>query len=181
MNKKTYKLVVMAMLTALGFVFILLIRTPIFPSAPYLVYDAGDIPIILGTLMFGPLEGIAMTAVLSFLQMLFLSSDGLIGFAMHIAATGTLILISGLIYKKRKSKKDAIIGLVLGSIAMTLIMLPINYLVQVCYYGQPASFIVPILPTIAAFNAIKAFGNSIIVILIYKPLSRFIKGKHTKD
>ena len=180
MNRNTYKLVVMAMLTALGYVFILFIRTPIFPTAPYLVYDAGDVPIILGTLMFGPLEGLAMTAVLSFLQMLFLSTDGFIGFIMHVAATGMLVMVSGLLYKKHKTKKHAIIGLILGSIGMTLIMLPINYLVQVFYYGQPENFIIPLLPTIAAFNAIKAFGNSLIVILIYKPLSRFIKGKMAK-
>ena len=177
MSKNVYKTVVMAMLSALGFVFIMLIHTPIFPSAPYLVYDAGDIPILVGTLMFGPFAGFIMTVVTSLLQMLFLDSNGFIGFLMHVAATGTLVITSSLIYKHKKTKLNAIIGLVIGSIAMVVVMLPVNYIVQTLFYGNPSDFIIPILPIIAAFNAIKAFGNSLIVILIYKPLSRFIKKK----
>ena len=99
------KIVTLAMLTALGFVFILLIHFPIFPAAPYLVYDAGDIPIIIGSFLYGPLSGIIITAILSLLQMLFLSTDGIIGFLMHVIATGTLVLVSGSIYKKNKTRK----------------------------------------------------------------------------
>ena len=175
MSEKIRKTVIMAMFIALGFVFILFIRTPIFPSAPYLVYDAGDIPILIGSLMYGPLPGLAMTAILSFLQMIFLSSDGLIGFFMHFIATGALVIVSGLIYKHKKTKLTALIGLLLGSLAMVIVMLPVNYTVQILFYGTPEEVIIPLLPIIAAFNAIKAFGNSIIVMLIYKPLSRFLK------
>ncbi|MBR6239355.1 MAG: ECF transporter S component [Clostridia bacterium] len=170
------KIVTLAMLTALGFVFILLIHFPIFPAAPYLVYDAGDIPIIIGSFLYGPLSGIIITAILSLLQMLFLSTDGIIGFLMHVIATGTLVLVSGSIYKKNKTRKNAIIGLLLGSLGMVLIMLPVNYIIQVFVYGTPSQVILPILPIIAAFNAIKALVNSFIVFLVYKPLSRFVKN-----
>ena len=108
--------------------------------------------------------------------MLFLSTDGIIGFLMHVIATGTLVLVSGSIYKKNKTRKNAIIGLLLGSLGMVLVMLPVNYIIQVFVYGTPSQVILPILPIIAAFNAIKALVNSFIVFLVYKPLSRFVKN-----
>ena len=73
-NDSVRKLVVMAMLTALSIVLVYLIRFPIFASAPFLEYDMADVPILIGTFLFGPLSGLALTAVTCVIQGLTVSA-----------------------------------------------------------------------------------------------------------
>lgn len=167
-KNKILRLTELAMLTAISFVFILVVRFPFGTS--FLYYDAGDIPILIAAFAFGPLSGLAVTAIVAALQALFLSADGWIGFVMHFIATGTLVMLSGSIYKSYKSRKSAVIGLALGTIAMTAIMVPSNYLFTgLLLYGIPA--VTGLLPVIILFNLFKAGINSIVVFLIYKPLT----------
>jgi len=64
-----------------------------------------------------------------------------------------------------------------GSTAMVLIMIPMNLFFTVRFYGVPYDAVVAMLPTaILPFNLIKSLANSLLVILVYKPLSRFLKG-----
>ena len=80
MNPKLNRLLKMAMLCAISIVFVALIRLPIFPQAPYLVYDPADIPLLIGAFLYGPVAGIMMTLVTSGIQALFFSADGWVGF-----------------------------------------------------------------------------------------------------
>jgi len=82
----------MAMLAAISVVLVLLIRIP-FPPAPFLVYDPADIPIFIGAFAFGPLAGLTLTFIVSFIQAFVLGGDGLIGFFMHFVATGACFMI----------------------------------------------------------------------------------------
>ena len=87
MNSKTLKLTKLAMLATISLVFVALIRIPLFPAAPYLTYDPADIPIFIATFAFGPIAGLSVTAVVSFVQAFMLGGDGFIGFFMHFVAT----------------------------------------------------------------------------------------------
>lgn len=174
-NKPLADLVKMAVLCALAFVFIALIRFPIFPATPYLVYDPGDIPLLIGAFMFGPLAGFIMTCVVSLLQALFLSSDGLVGFAMHVIASGMLVVVAGLIYRRFHTRKGAAAALICGSTAMALIMIPANLLFTVNVYGVPYETVWATMPLTVGFNFLKAGINSVVVFLIYKPLSRLFR------
>lgn len=174
-KRKLVDMVEMAVLCALSYIFILLIRFPIFPSTPYLVYDAGDIPLLIGSFMFGPLSGFLMVCVVSALQALFLSADGLVGFAMHVIASGALVVVAGLIYKRFHTRRGAAVALVCGTAAMALVMIPANLIFTVNVYGQPYETVWASMPFIVGFNLLKAGINSIVVFLIYKPLSRFFR------
>src|SRR5512137_640706 len=86
----TRQLTTLAMLAALSIILVWLVRFPIFPAAPYLEYDPADIPILIGTFVFGPFAGLLLTAVTSLIQgMTVSSSSGFYGIIMHMAATGT--------------------------------------------------------------------------------------------
>ena len=90
------KLAVMAMLVALSIVLVWLIHFPIFAVVPFLEYDPADIPILIGTFAYGPLAGIALTVVASLIQGFTVSAQsGVMGIAMHIFATSTLVLAAG--------------------------------------------------------------------------------------
>ena len=55
--RTTKKLTTMAMLAALSIVLVTFIHFPLFPAAAFLEYDPADIPIFIGTFLFGPLAG----------------------------------------------------------------------------------------------------------------------------
>lgn len=166
-------LVGMAVLSALAFVLIMLIRFPIFPATPYLVYDPGDIPLLIGSFMFGPLAGFLMAVVVSALQALFLSGDGIVGFAMHVIASGALVVVAGLIYRKFHTRRGAGWALAAGTVAMGLVMIPANLIFTVHAYGVPYETVMATMPFTVGFNLLKAGINSVIVFFIYKPLSRY--------
>jgi len=171
------KMVRMAILSALSIVLLLVTRFPIIPAAPYLKYEAADVPILVGTFMFGPLSGLIMTFIVAFLQAVFFDAgDGWVGFVMHMIATGTFVLVAGLIYRRFHTFKGAIAGLVSGALSMAAVMIPANLFFTVKFYGVPYDQVVKlILPALLPFNLIKPFMNSAIVLILYKPLARVIK------
>lgn len=173
-SEKTVKITKMAMLAAISVVLVLLIRIP-YPPAPFLVYDPADIPIFIGTFAFGPLAGLALTFIVSFIQAFVLGGDGLIGFFMHFVATGTFVLVAGYIYKKSKTRKNAVIGLICGTIIMTASMLLWNLIITPIFLGVPREAVVAMLATvILPYNLLKAGINSIVTFLTYKSIARFL-------
>ncbi|NLY71681.1 MAG: ECF transporter S component [Clostridiales bacterium] len=170
----TAKLTKMAMLGAISLVLVLLVRIP-FPPAPFLVYDPADVPIIISGFAFGPLAGIIITFVVSFIQAFALGGDGIIGFFMHMVSTGIFVIVAGLYYKRGKTRKRAVIALVLGVIVMCASMIGWNLLITPIYMGVPREAVLAmILPIILPFNILKGVINALITFIIYKPISRFL-------
>jgi riboflavin transporter FmnP len=167
------KMANIAVLSALGIVFMLLLRFPLIPSAAYLEYDPADIPILIGGFMYGPIEGIIITIIVAFIQAVSVSAgSGWVGFIMHVIASGTLVLVASLIYKKIHTYKGAIISLIAGSISMILVMIPANLYFSpkfgIPYEAVKASLLVAVVP----FNILKSVINSVLTMLLYKPLKR---------
>ncbi|MEG2054575.1 MAG: ECF transporter S component [Oscillospiraceae bacterium] len=172
----TKKLAMMGMLTALSVVLVAVIHFPIFPAAAFLEYDPADIPIFIGTFLFGPVSGLAITLVASTIQGLTVSvAAGPIGIIMHFLSTGSFVIVAGLIYKKGKSLKRAIIALAAGTLTMTLAMVICNLVFTPIFMGAPMESVIEmLLPVIVPFNLMKAGVNSVITYLVYKPTSKFV-------
>ena len=174
-QSKTARLAKMAMLVAISIVLVAIVRFPIFPAVAFLEYDPADIPIMVGTFAFGPGAGILLTVVTSVLQGVTVSAkSGAYGIIMHIIATSTLVIVAGLIYRKEKTKKHAIMGLLCGTAAMTLIMIAANLVITPLFMGVPRSAVWDLMPFIAAFNVVKAGVNSLVTFLTYKRISPFL-------
>ena len=172
---KSTQLAKMAMLVAISIVLVALIHLPILPMVPFLEYDPADIPILLGTFAFGPAAGLLLTFVTAILQGLTVSAQsGAYGIIMHIIATSALVLVAGSVYSREKSKKNAIKGLILGTLAMVLIMIPANMLITTRFMGLTLDALMPFMPWIVLFNLIKAGVNSIVTFLVYKRISPFL-------
>ena len=175
-NTKIRKMATIAVLSALSIVLMLLIRFPILPAAPYLIYEPAEVPALIGGFLFGPLAGIVITAIVAVIQAFALSTDGWVGLVMHIAATGTFVITAGLIYKRYHKFSGAVIALVAGALARTLVMVPVNLIIQPNFYGVPLDVVKSLLlPAIMPFNLIKAGINSILTILVYKGISPFVR------
>ncbi len=174
-KEKTKKLAKMGMLVAISIVLVSLIHFPIFPAAPYLEYDPADIPILIGTFAFGPLAGLALTVITAIIQGVTVSAaGGIYGIIMHILATGAFVIVAGVVYGKKKTRKRALIGMALGILLMTAIMVPANLFVTPYFLGVPRAAIVPVLPFIVGFNLIKGTINGIVTFFLYKRISRFL-------
>lgn len=173
-NPKTIKLTKLAMLGAISLVLVVLIRIP-FPPAPFLTYDPADVPIFIAAFAFGPLAGLSVTAIVAFIQAFVLGGDGVIGFFMHFVATGSFVLVAGLIYKKHKTKKVAVIALVCGTIVMTASMIGWNLLITPYFLKMPVEAVVAmILPILLPFNLLKAGINSLITFFAYKSIAKVL-------
>jgi len=166
----------MGMLAAVAIVLVAFIHIPIIPAAPFLAYDMADVPILLGTLLFGTIPGLIILMIVSFIQAFLFGGNGWVGLIMHFLASGALIILVGQFYKRHHRLKDAIIGMVLGTLAMTAIMIPMNYIFTVNFYGTPKAVVDAImLPGIIPFNLIKAGLNSMISCIVFRALTPFIK------
>ncbi len=178
-NNKTQKLVLMALLTAISLILLVVpfLRMPLIPAAPYLVYDAMDIPILIGGFWLGPVAGLIITLVGALIQGVALNIEGgIYGILMHMLATGAFVTTASLIYRRRKTPTNMIIGLICGTLAMTLIMIPANLIVTPLFLGYPVSAVrALILPVIIPFNLLKAGINSVATLLIYLPISKIKK------
>lgn len=190
------KLVTMAMLTAIGVILVTVCEIPIFPAAPFLKYDPADIPILIGTLIYGPAAGLILTVLVSFIQSFMVhGSGGVIGFVMHVCATGAMVLVVGLICRAglkkstsgeddsaasfsfhSPSRKRAAVSLSFGTLSMTIMMIGLNLVLTPIFMGAPVEAVLKMLvPVIIPFNLIKAGINCVVAFLVYKYVEKLVK------
>ena len=178
-SRKVEKMAKMGMLIALSLVLISIpfLRFMIFPAVPFLQYDAGAIPMLIASFAFGPLAGLVVTVITATLQtLMFSSSGGPYGWIMNVIATGTFVVTAGLIYSKAKEKtrKVAIIALLCGMMAQTLIMIPANYIVTPIFLTTEISAVTALMPWIVAFNLTRTGINAMVTFFLYKQIRRFL-------
>ena len=173
-QRKTHFLAHLAVLVAMSVLLVYLIHFPIMPAAPFLEYDPADIPILVGTFLFGPGAGLIITAVACIVQGLTVSaSSGIIGIMMHFFATGSYVIVAGLIYVKHHTKGGAVAALIAGTLTMTAVMVAWNLVMTPIFMGTPrAAVAAMIVPVIIPFNLIKAALNGAITCVVYKSISR---------
>ena len=170
----------LAMLTAIscGLVFV---NFP-FPLFPAFKYELADVPILIATFSFGPVAGFLVILVAAFFQAFILGHDQLIGFTMHVLATGTFAMVAGIIYHRHKTKKVAAVALLCGTLAMAVVMCFANYILDPIFYGMTKEAVAKlILPAILPFNLSKAGINAIVTFLIYKKISNMIHKNANKS
>lgn len=175
-KNSVHQMATMAMLAAISIVLMYFVRFPILPAAPFLEYDMADVPILIGTFLFGPVKGLILTILVSLIQGFTVSAaSGWIGILMHIFATGAFVIIAGTIYRLKPTRLTAFISLVVGSLGMTLVMIPLNLIFTVRFLGVPREAVMAmLLPTIIPFNLIKAGINSVVTFVVYKSVSRAV-------
>lgn len=179
MTKNTKKMVSLGMLTALSIVLMLFVRFPLFPTAAYLEYEPMDVPLLVGGMHFGPGAGLILVILSSIIQGFTVSgASGWIGALMHIISSGTLVLVASFIYSRNKTRKNAVIGLLAGTVAMCIVMIPANLIITTNLYGVPVEVVKASLFTVTIpFNLLKAGINSVLTYLVYKPVSTFLHSE----
>ncbi len=170
----------MSLFTALAFV-VTFLEFPIFPAAPYLKLDFANVFFMIEGFIFGPVEAIFSILVKELLCFAKSSSGGvgeLANFLMSVA----YILVPSVVYRFKKGRAWVALYLLCACLLQIAVSLPANrYLTFPFYMGDGAAdafrgawlFVL-------AFNAIKSVLISLIVLLIYKPLSSLIKATQAR-
>jgi riboflavin transporter FmnP len=161
---------VIAMFTALAFVSVVVSK--VIPNvAGFLSYEPKDSIIAIAGFIFGPLSSVLISVLVSFIEMVTISTSGPIGFLMNVIATCAFVLPATVVYKKNRTRKGAFIGLCLGVIGMTICMLLWNYILTPLYMKVDRAVVVGMLvPVFLPFNLIKGGINAGITLLLYKPI-----------
>lgn len=173
----TRKLTLGALFAALAYVVNVLCHLSIVPAAPFLTYDPMDVIITLGGLILGPMMALLITLIAALVEMLTISDTGPVGFLMNVLSSGTFACTVAMIYHKKKSLKNAVIGLVCGVVLMVITMLLWNYIVTPMYQGVSREVVAGMLPTVfLPFNAIKGGLNAALTFLLYRPVIGMLRS-----
>ncbi|MEA4933476.1 MAG: ECF transporter S component [Lawsonibacter sp.] len=158
-----------AMLT--GIAYIVMLLSKLMPSVMFLDFDFKDVVICIGGFTFGPLFAAIISLLVSFLEMITISTTGPFGFLMNVLATCSFSCTASFLYKKFHTKKGAVLGLVSGVTCLVTVMLLWNYLFTPFYMGQPRDAIAAMLvPIFLPFNLAKGGMNMAATLLLYKPV-----------
>ena len=193
-NKKVRVITGTAVLTAVAFgLQFIEVSIPIMPS--FIKLDFSDLPALIGAFAYGPLAGVLIQLLKNVIH-LPLSSSMFIGELSNFVLGATFVLTAGLIYKRKKTKKNAVLAGVIGALAMGIICFPLNnFVIYPLYYsvlGLPEPAVLGmyqvLLPSVknipqallifnVPFTFVKGMISVVVSILIYKPISPLLKGK----
>ena len=172
-NERLRKMIVMAMLAAIALLLVSTIRIPV---VLFLNYEPKDVAITIGGFLLGPFASLIISAVVSLVEMVTISDTGIIGCIMNFLSTVSFSCTAALIYKKYRTLKGAIFGLLVGSLVMIAIMLLWNWLITPLYMGGTREAVAQMLvPVFLPFNALKAGLNSGLTLALYKPLTSALR------
>lgn len=167
------KMVLMAMLAAVAYLMVTFIRIP---AVMFLKYEPKDVVITIGGFLLGPMASLIISAIVSLVEMVSISDTGIIGCVMNFLSTCSFACTAALIYKKRHTLGGAVLGLVVGTVTMTGVMLLWNWLITPLYLGGTREEVAALLvPVFLPFNLLKAGLNSALILGLYKPLTTALR------
>lgn len=156
--------------------FILQLIVP-YKVSGFLDVEISDLPALILSLAYGPVYGIMVELVKNILHC-FVTTTGYVGELANFVVNGSFCLVIGLVYKMKKTYKRAIISLVVGVIAMTIVSIFSNFFIMLPLYMANAPFDAKlnlVMTTMVPFNFIRGTVLAILTVLLYKKISKVIK------
>ncbi|MGN0291650.1 MAG: ECF transporter S component, partial [Lachnospiraceae bacterium] len=150
-----------AMLSAIAFVLMMLeFSVPVMPF--FIKLDFSELPALIGSFSMGPLSGVAICLIKNLLH-LPMSSTGGVGELSNFILGALFVVPAGLMYKKKKGRKSALIGSFMGAVIMALVSVVSNYFIVYPVYTA----IMPIEAIISAYQAIFPKADTLLKCLVY--------------
>ena len=147
------------------------VEFPIVPGVEWLKYDPSGIVSLVAGFAFGPAAAV-IVSVLGFLPHLFTNPWGTL---MAVLVALALSVPAALIYRRNKTRKGAVIGIIVGAIAALAMAIVGNIIVTPFYaHMTTAQVVALIVPALLPFNALKFTIHGVVTFLIYKPISNLL-------
>lgn len=168
----TKRIATLAVMCAVGFV-TSFIEIPIFPPAPWLMFDPSGIVALVAGFAFGPVTGVLVVLFTWLMHLLF--SFNPYGVLMAIIALVTIVVPSSLIYRRDLTMRGAIIGMVVGAVISLVACLVANLFITPLYTPVSVQDVIAmIIPILLPFNLLKLVIECVVTVLIYKPISQAV-------
>lgn len=166
----TRNMAVIAMFSAVSFVAVLISR--VIPDvAGFLSYDPKDAVIVIAGFIMGPMASVAISVIVSFIEMITISTTGPYGFLMNVVSTCAFAVPAAWFYKKNHSQKGAVIGLLFSVVVLVICMAIWNYVVTPYYMGVERQMVADMMFTVfVPFNLAKGGINAGLSLLLYRPI-----------
>lgn len=191
------EITIIGMLGAIAVV-LMLFEIPL-PFAPsFYEIDFSEVPVLVGCFALGPVAGVLIELVKIILNFLINgTATAGVGELANFVIGCSFCVPAGLIYRRKKTKKAAVTGMVSGTLIMAFLGCFINAYIMLPAYAS--AFKLPIDTLVAMgsevnagitnlftfvifavlpFNLLKGVLVSIIVLLIYKKISPILKKQY---
>lgn len=144
--------------------------------AGFLSFDPKDAIIVIAGFALGPYATILISVVVALIEMLSISTTGIIGFVMNIISSVGYAFIPALVYKTTRTFKSAMVSLFVSSAFTVALMLLWNFLITPIYMRVPREAVEGmLLPVFLPFNLLKCIMNTVLVAFLYKPLVKILR------
>lgn len=195
-NRRIRNMVQIGMLAAVATV-LMLFEFPLWFAPSFYQLDFSEVAVLIGAFSMGPAAGVVIETLKILLNFLINGTitAGVGELANFIIGCG-LIVPAALIYKRHKTKKNAVLGMAVGTVAMTVVGSLINYFVLLPVYSAalplPMDALIGmgtkinpaidglwtfVLFAVAPFNLLKGVLVSLLTLLLYKHISPLLKGR----
>ena len=175
---------------------LMLFRFPIPFMPPFLSFDLSGLMEMLGGFMFGPMAAACIIVVKILLQLVMQGSFSLgTGELQNLILSCSYVLPALIIYHRNKTKKMAITGMAVSTLFVSVMAVFTNLYLIIPFYvklfGMSMDDIITMCRTVnpamknvtsmavfglLPFNLIKYGVTSLVTFIVYKRLSRVIKG-----
>lgn len=195
----THYVTYVAIFSALAGV-LMLFEIPLFFAPVFYKIDLSEIPVLICTFYLGPVAGV-LTELIKVLIKLLLkgTTTAFVGDFANFAVGCSFILPASMIYHAKKTRKTALIGMLVGTLVMTVFGSLFNavYLLPkfAALYGMPLDAIIGmgtqvnshitsvstlVLFAVVPFNLLKGVIDSILTGLLYKRISPILHKEDAK-
>ena len=171
---KTNRFIKLSLLSAIA-VILMYIDFPVIPIFPWLKIDLSDVPALMGAFAFGPLAGVIIELMKNLLILIIKGTGtGFVGEFANFLVGVALVWPAALVYKKNKTKKTAILGMVLGFLCIEVVGILANVYLLLPAYGMAmskAELMQYVTVGLIPFNGIKSILVCGITYALYKKVS----------
>lgn len=191
------KMAMIGVLSALSFV-LYMIKFPLPFFVSFLDIQFSNVPVLIASFMFGPIEGMIVSIIRTLIKLPFSSTFG-VGELQDLVTSCFIAFVAWLFYFKNKNKKNAKLGLIFSSLAWIIVAILFNYLFSIPFYieyifdgdSQPlVNMIGLVIPNVTQdnymikylllsclpFNILLSALVSLITYFVYKSTSILFKG-----
>jgi len=180
-------MVKISLLSAISFV-LMLFEFPLGIFPEFLKIDLSDLPALIGGFALGPVAGVIIIGIKNVLHFLIKSQTGGVGELANFIVGAALVFPASLVYNHNKSRKNALVGMLIGIVSMGIAGALANYYILIPFYANfmPIEAIIDmsaaanaaivdlkslIIYAIIPFNMVKGIIITCMTLVIYKKIS----------
>ena len=195
-RSKIKEMTLIAIMGGLGAILMVVFHTPIPFMPPFMDFDLAAIPELIGGFALGPVAAIGIILVKILLKFVLMGTSSMFtGEIQNLLLSCAYVLPAVIIYHRKKSKKSALLGMIVGTIVCSITAVFTNLYIIIPFYASLGNMTVQSIVDMCAavnplmkdtltltifgivpFNLIKGSASSLVTYILYKRLSGPIKN-----